>query len=91
MRFIDMSAGTDGIRLETEKVNEEINWCIKSMKDVGYNPDLDSLLLCNVGYSDWTYLDELAHRIYDKNQYDHLTDYQLMMVINSFLEVAESC
>jgi len=75
--------------LNGEQVNEEINQCIKSMKAMGDNPDLDSLLLRNVGCHDWTYLDELAHRIYDKNQYGHLTNYQLMMVINSFLEVAE--
>ena len=77
--------------LNGEQVNKEINLCIKSMKTMGYNPDLDSLLLRNVGYHDWTYLDELAHQIYDKNQYGHLTNYQLMMVIHSFLEVAKSC
>lgn len=75
--------------LNEEQVSKEINLCIKSMKTMGYNPDLDSLLLCNVGHHAWTYLDELAHRIYDKNQYGHLTNYQLMVVIHSFLEVVE--
>jgi len=64
----------------------EIYSCIHSMNKVGLKPNLNNLLFEHVGGYDWTFFDELIHRIYKKEHTDVLTDKQIVSIIDLFLE-----
>lgn len=56
------------------------------MTMVGLKPNLNNLLFEHVGDYDWTFFDELIHRIYKNEDTDVLTDKQIVSIIDLFLE-----
>ena len=50
----------------------------------GLEISLNNLLICEVDYCNWTYFDELSHRITRKYQNEQLTDEEVMYTLNYF-------
>ena len=61
--------------------------CVASLKNNNLSITLDSLAfeMINDGYSHWTYLDELAHRLVNKEIVTPLSDSEITNAIDLFI------